>query len=253
MKRLMHATVHEARLQVRNIAVAALAVAGALTLASLLGWVGEVEVPDLWTPYQLAIVVLGVLITSSSFAEMRSPGRRIEFLLRPATVWEKVISKLLVTTILVWVVTTAAFVLAAFSAWLLYVIVAGTADAGAALSPAFADGRWLTIAWETLLGYLPLHAIFFFGSVYFKKHPAGRTLLAVVVWIGSYLIVGAGAIRVIFARYLGGAGFEMREQLWREIAPWFVRNPEAAETLFSVAVPAVFWLLTVLRLRESEA
>jgi hypothetical protein len=205
MKRFAHALSHELTLQYRNILIAAGAAAGAMMLVSMVTWVGGIEPVDLWPGYQAAMLIIGVLITSGEFGELRSPGHRIAFLLRPSTVWEKVATKILVSTLFVWVSVTLAFLLVSLLSSVIYLVVAGGERAAWALGIAFAGGEWPRIAWETLRVYLPIHAVFFFGSVYFRKHPAGRTLLAGVAWVTSYVVVGAITMRLVFRRYIEGS------------------------------------------------
>ncbi len=271
MRRFMHSIQHELTLQYRNILIASGAVAGGMMLFAMLTWIGGVEAFDLWPGYQLAMVLIGVPVTSGTFGELRSPGQRIAYLLRPSTVWEKAGSKILVTTVFVWLSVTAAFFLAAVLSAGLYGLLSGGSQAARAFEISFAGGEWWRIAGEAFLSYLPVHAIFFFGAVYFRKHPAGRTLLSIVGWIGSYAVLAVVAVRVIFGRYIqeaqsGGGrmrafGHELGSQdafvfdgrLWNEVMPWYLQNPEVLEPILTTAIVVIFWLLAVLRLRETEA
>lgn len=271
MRRFLHSIQHELTLQYRNILIASGAVAGSMTLFAMLTWIGGAEAFDLWPGYQLAMVLIGLLVTSGAFGELRSPGQRIAYLLRPSTVWEKAGSKILVTTVFVWLAVTAAFFLAALVSTGLYVVLSGGGETVRAFEISLAGGEWWRIAAETFLAYLPAQAIFFFGSVYFRKHPAGRTLLAIVGWLGSYVVITVVAVRVIFGRYIeearSGSGriralghqfgseepFVFDGRLWNEVMPWYLRNPEALEPVLTTAIIVIFWLLAVLRLRETEA
>jgi hypothetical protein len=267
----MHSLQHELTLQYRNILIAAGAVAGSMTLVAMLTWIGGVEAFDLWPGYQLAMIIIGVLVTSGTFGELRSPGHRIAYLLRPSTVWEKAGSKILVTTVFVWLSVTAAFLVAALVSAGLLVVLSGGSEISRAFEISLAGGQWWRIAGETFISYLPAHAIFFFGSVYFRKHPAGRTLLSVVAWLGSYVVIAVLSVRVIFGRYLKGTypgdgrisafgrefgpneALNFDGRLWNEVMPWYLQNPEALEPILTTAVVVIFWLLAVLRLRETEA
>ncbi len=273
MNRFVHTVRHEGSLQFRNILISSSAVAGTMMLIALLGLLGDVEVANLWPGYRVAMPILGVLLTSGTFSELRSQGHKIEFLLRPATVWEKVASKLLVSTVFVWVVVTLAFVLASTVAAVAYLVVARGATVAEAFYGAFAGGRWFAVVWETFRSYLPAHAIFFFGSAYFQRRSAGRTLLSVVAWVGSYAVAAIVTVRIAFNRYFGYVnmdnsgppphgewgfdlelhnGFGRSDTLWHEVLPWYVRDPDATMVVVSIIVVAAFWLLTVLRLRETE-
>ncbi|MDA3951343.1 MAG: hypothetical protein PF508_19200 [Spirochaeta sp.] len=270
MMRFTHVVRHEVFVQIRNVLIASGAVAGVMLVLSVMGWLGGIEVLNLWPGYDSVMIIVGLLITAGIFSELRSPGKRIEFLLRPATVWEKVGGKLVLSTVVVWAVVTAAFLLASLVGGVLYLIVGGALSAGEVFSRALADGRWLAVAWRTLGAYLPVHALFFFGAVYFQRHTVGKTLLAIVGWAISYGLVTMVFVRVVFGRYFsedfphsGARRFgrfegpigelDLTPQMWREIAPFYLQNPEAVRIVLSVAIVVVFWGLAVLRLRETEA
>ena len=273
MKRVLHAITHETSQQIRSILIASRAIAGTMLLVSLLGWLGEVDAINVWEGYPPVMILFGLLITTGIFSELRSPGKRIEYLLRPATAWEKVLAKLIVSTVVVWLTITIAFVLATLLGVLLYFLLGGDEGVTIVLYKAFADGAWLVVAWKSFVSYLPAHAIFFFGSVYFRKHAAGKTLLSIVGWVGSYAILSAVTARMLFAKYFngrfasgrhrGGAAaetipgpvldFSFGPNTWEEIAPFYLRDPDALRIVVSVTVVLVFWLLAIVRLRETEA
>ena len=271
MTRFLHSIRHELTIQYRNILIASGAVAGSMMLLGLLSWLGGVSPINLWDGYQLAMLVIGVLISSGQFGELRSPGHRIAYLLRPSTVWEKVGAKIAVSTLFVWLAVTVSFVLTSLFSALLYMIVAGGAGAGKAFVAAFAGGDWMRMSLVTLRVYLPLNAVFLFGSVYFRKHPVGRTLLSLVGWIASYVVIGAVAVRLIFGRYIEGSypgagsaralgfhfgpgeSFSVSSEMWHQIAPFYLQRPDIMEPIVTTAVVLGFWLLAVLRLRETEA
>jgi hypothetical protein len=58
----------------------------------------------------------------------------------------------------------------------------------------------------------------------------------------------------LHGRFEGPIGeLDLTPQMWREIAPFYLQNPEAVRIVLSVAIVVVFWGLAVLRLRETEA
>jgi hypothetical protein len=271
MKRFAHALSHELTLQYRNILIAAGAAAGAMMLVSMVTWVGGIEPVDLWPGYQAAMLIIGVLITSGEFGELRSPGHRIAFLLRPSTVWEKVATKILVSTLFVWVSVTLAFLLVSLLSSVIYLVVAGGERAAWALGIAFAGGEWPRIAWETLRVYLPIHAVFFFGSVYFRKHPAG-TYPPCRCRLGDLLRRrrsdhDASRLPPVHRRKLSrqwphprdghrvlpGGGAQPQPRHLERDPPVVRPEPGTHAPILSVTVVAAFWLLAVLRLRETEA
>lgn len=269
MNRLLHTIRHEVYSQYRNIVIASGAIAGSMLILSMVGWLGGVSVPVLWEGYQPVFIILGLLITTGAFSELRSTGSRIAYLLRPAATWEKVVAKLLVSTVFVWLTLTVAFFLASAIGVVMYFVVGGTMTFSSAFGNAFLGGRWLLIAGKTFLAYLPAQAIFFFGSVYFQKHTAGKTLLSVVAWIISYGVLAVITVRVVFHKYIVGevphsgarrfghfegplSELDIDTRMWREIAPFYLDNPDVLRIIVSVVIVLLFWGLTVLRLSETE-
>ncbi len=270
MNRVAHVFRHEVYQQLRTVMITSGAVAGTILLFSLLNWVGGLDVVNLWPAYGPVMVVLGLLTTSRSFSELKSPGRRIEYLLRPATTWEKVLGKLFVSTVVIWLAVTAAFVIATVLGVALFLLLGGGLPVGEVFQKAFFQGEWIVLAGETFLNYLPLQAVFFFGAVYFRGQAAGKTLLSAVGWISSYVFIAVVSARLVFHRYFAGlvphsgsrrfgriegplTHADIDGAMWREIAPFYLQNPESLRMVLSVLLVIVFWSLTILRLRETEA
>ncbi len=265
MNRFIWALRHEIALHLRNLMVIAMAVAGSMMLFRMLPWIQSVQVFNVWSTFPAVTIITGVIITAGIFQELRSPGHRIELLLRPASVLEKVGAKLLVSTVLFWLLMTLAHLAVSVVAALLYRLAGGDAP----LVGFFNEGYWLVMALETMPDFLPVQALFFFGAVYFRKNPAGRTMLSLVGWLSTYVVAGVVALRFIFAPYFPGdgrfghrhiPGFEMGGdhglqldgQVWREIVPGIFQNPELLYNLLRISVVLVFWALAFLRFRETE-
>ena len=240
-----------------------------MVIISMVKWLNGASVPVFWNRYLEVSIVLGSIITSGAFSELRSPGCRIAYLMRPAATWEKVVAKLLVSTVFVWLTLTVAFFLASVIGVLMYLVVGGSMTFGSAFDRALADGRWASIAGKAFLAYLPVQAVFFFGSVYFQKYNAGKTLLSMVLWIISYGVLAAITVRVVFHKYIGGevshnrAGpfgnlerslseLHIDDRIWLEIAPFYLEDPDVLRNIAGVVIVLLFWGLTVLRLSETE-
>ncbi|TVR67521.1 MAG: hypothetical protein EA427_13470 [Spirochaetaceae bacterium] len=266
MKRFQHAFRHELVLHWRTMSVTTLAVAGAVMLLQMVRWWRGPLAFNLWNGFGLVTMVIGIIITTGMFGELRSPGSRLELLLRPASVLEKVGAKLLVSTVLFMTLITGAFLLASLVSLLLYLLLGGRAD----LLLFFDNGQWLVTAGAAFFDYLPVQAVFFFGSVYFRKNPAGRTLLAMVGWVASYLVLSLAMTRLIFAPYVTGryaglgapralgfqldrnSGFIAGSRIWAHVAPGFLLSGRGLGITVRVLVLLTFWGLSFLRFRETE-
>lgn len=267
MTRLHHAFRHELSLHGRTILVTVTAVAGAVLLFQMVRWVQGPVLFNLWGGFGLVATVTGIIITSGVFGEMRTPGLRLDLLLRPAGAVEKVGAKLLLTTVFFFVAITTAYLLASLVAIGLYLALGGRGE----LLTFLDYGRWLRTAGAVFLDYLPVHGIFFFGAVYFRRNPVGRTLIALVGWLTGYLVLALVMIRVVFHPFLSGrysghqapralgfrldgsGGFIAGSRIWMHVAPGFLHTGEIAGTALRIVVPLLFWGLAVLRFRESEA
>lgn len=250
----------------RTISITTGGVAGALMLVQMVRWINRPVVFNLWNGYGLIMTVTGVILTSGVFRELRSPGQRIEFLLRPVSTLEKVGAKLVVSTVVYGLAMTLAYVVASLLALVVFLMLGGQGD----LLMFLDGGRWLLTAGSAFLDFLPVHAVFFFGAVYFRRNPAGRTLLALVGAGASYLLVTLLLAQAVFFPYMSGryAGVEaprafglhldsrnglvFAERIWVQVVPGFLQNGEINGILFRVAIIVIFWGLAVLRLRETE-
>jgi hypothetical protein len=266
MNRFRHALQHEVYLHGRAIVTTAFAIAGALMIIQMLRWIRVVVAFNLWNGFGLIVTVAGIIITSGMFGEVRSPGRRIELLLRPASTLEKVGAKLVVSTLFFLLAMTVAFLVASLTAMLVFFAIGGRTDMMVFLD----GGRWLISSGAATFDFLPVHAVFFFGAIYFRRNPAGKTLLSAAGWTASYLIAAAIMIRVIFAPYLTGRysghgaprafglqltpdnGFFFSSRIWVNIVPQFLQDGEVAGIALRIVVILVFWGLAVLRFRETE-
>ena len=266
MNRFNHALRHELLQQGRVILITSLAIAGSVMLINVIRWVAEPVAVNLWTGFGPVMVIAGVIITTGAFSEIRSPGTRIELLLRPARIVEKVGAKLLVSSLFYGLAITAAYLLVSLLALALYLLVGGRGN----LLVFFDNGRWLVTAGRAFIDYLPLHGIFFFGALYFRRNPGGRTLLALVGSITGYVVLTLVMIRVVFQRYLSGRysrvnapralGFELDSgggvilgsRLWVHVIPGILQDGDTLALVFRILVPLVFWSLTLLRFRETE-
>lgn len=256
MNHLIHVFKHEFNLNIRTFVISAVGVTGLLLLVSMGKWFDRPVPVDLWQAFPPIMIIAGAIVTSGIFAELGSPGRRIEYLLRPADAWEKVLAKLVLTSLGYWLVMVLAFAIASGLGAILYRILVN----GSSITGSFAHGKWVAIAFDTLRGYLTVHAIFFFGSVYFRKHALGHTLLAVVGWVTSYAIVGVVSVRTIFHPYFSGvrrlsdsAVFSFQAEIEDVFTNRFLDHAMLWQILIEVCVIVFFWGLAWLRLRETEA
>ncbi len=274
MKRFLHALKHESLVQLRTVPIAMMAVGGSVLLITMVSWIFDPEPPMLWNQFIPVAFIVLTLFTSAIFTELRDEAPRIEYLLRPATNAQKAGAKLLVSTVGYWLLLVLIWTIASLLARVFYSIllsVPWTESAGKLLAediPMGEANRWGSIPYEWMfigtglaervfrafLAFIPVHAVFFFGSVYFRRKGFGRTLLSLVVWGISYFVIGVVLVRLIFAGYWASPVLMSAldgEQVW-QIVPKLFHNPARAKTALDIGIAVVFYLLSWRRLVETE-
>lgn len=257
MNRTAHTLYWELRTMYRPMLIVVFAVGGAFLLMGGLTWIGGLDPIDLWDGFPIAFAVAGVIFAAGSFRELSDPGTRIAFLLRPVTVWETVATRLLTTSLVLWLGFVVAFLAASVVALGSYRLLGGDGPAAAF----FASGDALPLAWRALLSFLPVHAVFFFGSVYFSRHSFAKTLGSLGAWLLSYAVFTVVTVRLLFAPYIegrrdgpSGPPSDLQvERLLEELFPILFEHPDLVRTVALTVLTVGLWLLAVLRLRETEA
>ena len=242
---------HELFLQWRRVLLSSLAVAGSAMLLSMLSWIGgNPASPNMLDQFPPFLLVWGVVVTSGVFAELREDAFRMEFLLRPAAAAEKVVAKLLVSTLGYFVTFTVIYFTMNGVLRGIYTLLYG--------SPGTNPAR---LVWDVFQSYLLVHSWFFLGAVYFRRHNGIKTLF-VIAGVGiSLALLTALMARLIFDPFMQGEGAQLLEQRYGD--PWSTGDLpgsiratlETARVIgkgaLIVSVPG-FWLLSWRRLRETE-
>ncbi len=275
MKRFLHVVRHEALSQARHVPMTAAAVAGSVLLITAVTWIFDPGPPAFWSQFPFVFVIVSAILTSGVYRELQDEARRIEFLLRPTTHFEKTGAKLLVSLLGYWLVFVAVWTVGALIARggyaILFGVPWGEAASSAMIKPSnFPLGHpWhgevpmaalifsrspLELAFRTLLTFVPIHGLYFFGSVYFRRRAFGRTLLSLVVWGISYLLIGVVLTRVVMAPYwtAPGALDGITEEQFLGLLPRFLLNPARTKTVFDIAISTIFYGLAWRRLSETE-
>jgi hypothetical protein len=196
--------------------------------------------------YPAMLFIAGCLLSAGVFAEIHKPNRNANFFLLPASLFEKMLVRLLGSGIGFALISTLVY-------YLFTLISSGIAaiyDGGRfpVFNP-FTRGVLLTIA-----VYLVTHAIFLFGSVYFKKHSfmkTGISLFALVVLLSIF----AGIVfRIVYGDYFQGMNF-MDNGIFTEfdgMNDFGITLAAIFKYIFWIALAPLCWILTYLRLSETE-
>ncbi|CAL7960454.1 conserved membrane hypothetical protein [Gammaproteobacteria bacterium] len=182
--------------------------------------------------FALLLFFGGLWLTSRTFADLHNKERSQSFLLLPVSNLEKLLGRLLLTTIGYIVGVVLIF-------YIVSLLVAGFA--------------WLALS-ETAVIFQPIHkniihyfvnyillqSIFFLGSIYFKSNNFNKTILCLCgLTLGVFLVKG-----VIFSVFLG-ANFLNG---WQVLMLYGTK----IQLIFTIMVPPCAWLVAYLRLCESE-
>lgn len=192
------------------------------------------------------LFIAGFLFSAGVFSEIHKPVRNAYFFLLPASLFEKMLVRLLGSGI--------GFVLISVLVYYLFSLIssgiAAIYDWGSfpAFNP-FTRDMLLTIA-----VYLVTHSIFLFGSVYFKKHPfmkTGVSLFALAIFLGIF----AGIVfRIVYGDYFQGMNF-MDNGVFTEFKcmnDFGITLASIFKYIFWIGLAPLCWVLTYLRLSETE-
>lgn len=238
--------------------VSALGIFGIFMAISMLSWLANNGRQVSGEEYSLFTIIFGLALTGSSFTRQRGSATHIEYLLRPAYTFEKMLSKIAVTALGYWLLMSLLYIL---SLIVLYVAALIIGVEGTHFPPQL--GKLLL---DTLYIYLPVNALFLFGSVYFEKNSIGKVLLSMAVFALALVVLSGFAGRVIFAPYFQNPdAFNqvqtvIEQQAGDDPEQFFVAvfgfSPVLIYTLRHVLTTLWIlglWTLSWLRLRETEA
>jgi hypothetical protein len=237
----------------KSVFIAMAAVGGFVILVSVLSVLGRAGGPIHGTLYFPLLFIGGFIATSMIFKEVHLNGQSVFYLTLPGSSLEKFLSKLLVSSLGY-----------AFGSLFFYTAVSSAAEGinrlifghGHAFFNPFTREIMLLIA-----VYLVTQAVFLVGSVYFRKLAFIKTnlylwlfgivltfLVAVIGWfIFRDYAVGPRIELEPYMQELGRSG-EM-EAVLRPVAEKFLK---VAKVLFWGAGAPVCWIISYLRLRETE-
>ncbi len=243
----------------RGVLVAMAAVGGVLLLISLLSMLGRPG-GDFYTPFYVGLLALGGLIsTSSVFREVHQAASGPFYLTLPGTLLEKLVSKLLVSSI-------------GFAAATL-LFMAGISALSELINRAvFGAGHlWFNpVAVENLHRaaiYLVFQSIYLLGSIWFRKVAFLKTVLAQSI-IGMAVVI---VMMVIFRLVLGslftrgGMNLDLGRMFSGNFSQFSLNGQNSAVlthgaqvfgTIFRVCFWALLapfcWVAAYFRLRETE-
>jgi len=237
----------------KSIFIAMAAVGGFVILVSVLSALGRELGPIHFQLYFALLFIGGFIATSMIFKELHLNGQSVFYLTLPGSNLEKFLSKLLVTSLGY-----------AFGSLFFYTAVSSAAEGinrlifgyGHAFFNPFTRGVLLAVAI-----YMVTQAVFLVGSVYFRKLAFIKTNL--YLWLFGIVLTIAVAVTawIIFRDYAVGNRIALEpyfQELGRSGEMQAVLQPlaekflQVAKVLFWGAAAPVCWIISYLRLRETE-
>jgi len=205
-------------------------------------------------PHPEVILILLLILTSFSFYEIDFQEKSFYYLLQPATLIEKYLSRL-ISTLAGYLLLGSAlfmidvFIMLALNSWMYTTLLTNGYNVFNPMN--YNLSRFLSI-------YLLLHSVFFFGAVYFKKNEFIKTIVMIAVFI-LYFLSFAKALNILFAPGLNISFFLSITKddftTWAKMLEYKAFMNELWEiirTILLYIVPVFFWALGYFRLKETE-
>jgi hypothetical protein len=243
----------------RAVLIAMAAVGGILIVLSFLSMLGRPG-QDFYTPFYVGLLFLGgFLFSSGAFKEMHQQGSGPFYLALPGTTLEKLVSKLLVTSV-------------GYAAAILVFMTGASALSELLNRAVFGAGHtWFNpfslANLKSAAVYLVCQGLFLLGSVWFRKVVFLKILLAENIVVAGLAIFAAVIFRVTFGGLFTGG--HLRPEVIHIFSQGLgnvVVNGQAAEALnrgsqvfltivrvlFWGAFAPVCWVAAYFRLQETE-
>jgi hypothetical protein len=242
--RIGRLVLNDIMLEGRGLLIAAASVTGA---ALLIFGVSPITVDaDAFSGILFAAVLIlgGCLHASGTLATLHRRDRAVDYLMLPATLPEKLISRLLQTGILYTVGTAVLCVVISLLSSGLRVALGRR---GSGIFNPFTEQTL-----STVLFYLVFHASFLCGSAYFRTRAFMKTVL-VAVGFALLTALYVSVLGRVVAGNMTGINFQALQSLSEtDWTPWMKAAKGTGVALWYASAP-FFWGITYLRMREVEA
>jgi len=195
------------------------------------------------------IILVSVLISLDVFSKLRSPVGGIHYMMTPANTSEKFAAAWVYSTLLTFISFTLVYNLTHILCMV----------CGNFFYDLHAEIQFQTLGniWYLFSGTMVIQSIYFFGSVFFRKNPVGKTTL---ILFAAMLLIGFGA-SWYFEHYLkeslkgfshsfnGSADFE---KFSVDMLPEELRTLYTTLKVLFYILPFVFWGGSFLALKNKE-
>jgi hypothetical protein len=250
-KRFGHLIINDVFKNYRMALISIGAVFGTLLVIYLLSAIDNENQYFHLVSYPLLLFIGGFILSSLSFGELHHPQKNYVYLTLPAATLEKFLSKLVISTIgFIAVSSLLFFCFSAIAAWVSNLIFN---HAGPLFNP------FDPVILLNMKIYLITQSIFLFGAVYFRSHAFIKTIL-ILFALSMIISIYSGVLgRLVFAKFFDGwhngpayVDFDTLPAFQSWADNFFIKVGKVFEFLFWYLLAPFFWVLSYLRLRETE-
>ncbi len=204
--------------------------------------------------YPLTLFIGGFIFTSICFGELANEQSRISYLTVPASVFEKVGSRLLVTSVGYVIVSAGFYFLFTLAAFAVNRLLFGVSH------PIFNPGHPVILLCMAL--YLVTQSVFFLGAVYFRNNAFIKTIVALFVFAFALQVfaglVFLGTLYLVTAINRIDFPFDLffRGEYYPAVPPFFAEAGRVAwvvvRILFWFVLAPLMWVTSYFRLKDTE-
>jgi len=237
--------------QYRTLLIAGGAILGILIFINFLSLLGNSRVTAPAGFYPLLLFAGGYIISSMAFTDLHHPQKSYLYLTLPCSNTEKFLSRLVLTSVGYGLATLILYFLFSAIISLLSLLLTGYA------SPLFDPfEREIFIS----LGvYLVTQSLFLLGAVYFRRHAFIKTVLSL---FGLLLVLALFTLLILRLSFWNDwvnlrddpRGLFISSELTKaSLESFFIALGQTLKYLFWTVLAPFFWIVTFLRLKETEA
>ena len=226
----------------RGFAIAASAAAAVLMLVSVASGQSGARWDFHAIFFPLSLMIGGYLFTASSYADSHRGPRAHNYLTLPISNLERLIGRLLLSTVCFVVVSLASYWLTAAVSAVVSQLIWGASHG------VFVPTAWM---WRSILLYLVTSSVFLFGAAYFRRFYALKVVISLALLGLALAALATGLSWLLF-----GGAFQDGASLSFDImveAPRMARVIATSAKVFLWGLMApLFWVMAYLRIRELE-
>ncbi len=193
----------------------------------------------------------GFIISSIAFNDMHHPQKGISFFTLPCSIFERLLSKFIITTVIYTIVILLYFIILNFALGIMNNILFSAGidfQSDISLFGLFSDTD--TFIFIVKL-YFIVQSVFLFASTYFNKNAFLKLIFAMFVLQLGFSIYTALVGKMIFVGF-ETLHFKSMDVSFNEMKSFLMFLKDFGFFILNWVIAPYFWILTFLRLKEKE-